>query len=604
LAVHERTEEIALLEHAIERAKGGLGTALLVEGPAGIGKTTVLDAARAAAVEHDLPVLAARGTELERTHAFGGARRLLAPHVDLLGERSFAGPAAAARAVLADGTGAAPGEPEPTAARLLGLVALLGALCEERGPLAVTVDDAHWLDDQTLDLLAMVCSRLDTLPLVLVAAARTGEAELTPSLARLAADAAVRRLRLAPFGVEGVSAVLGERLGRPVEAELARTALEATGGNPWFVGALADELARNGTTAAGLQALAPEAIADTVEARVAAAAAEGRAVAQALVVLGDDAEPRHVAKLTGLRFERAVEVLEALARSGVLGSSSPPRFAHAIVRAAFERRMPPGRTALDHREAALILAAEGAPAERAAAHLLRTEPAGETWAVEVLVEAASVARARGAPERAARLLERALAEPPGPEARGQVLGRLGTAELEAGRAEASIVHLEQGLADGNVPRTETLRRLAQAQVNAGQAEEAVALLERAVDREELGREDRVVLTADLAVLGVLAPEVARRTRERLRDLGEVDESTPGGRLALAVRARDLMWEGRDRDGTVDAARRALSNGRLAAESSVWIAWSYAVHALSVADRQDLALAEIDARCRPPRVARW
>jgi DNA-binding CsgD family transcriptional regulator len=54
-----------------------------------------------------------------------------------------------------------------------------------------------------------------------------------------------------------------------------------------------------------------------------------------------------------------------------------------------------------------------------------------------------------------------------------------------------------------------------------------------------------------------------------------------------------MWEGRDRDGTVDAARRALSNGVLAEESSVWLAWSYAVHALSVADRQDLALAEID-----------
>jgi DNA-binding CsgD family transcriptional regulator len=592
LGVHERTEEIAVLESAMGRAVGGPGAALLIEGPAGIGKTTVLDAARAAATTRGLPVLSARGTELERTHAFGGARRLLAPYLESLGERGFAGPAAAARAVLTDGAGA-PTEPEPTAARLLGLVALLATLCEERGPLVVAVDDAHWLDDQTLDLLTMACTRLDSLPIVLVAAARTGEAELSPSLARLAADAEVRRLRLAPFGLDGVSAVLRERLGRPVDDELVEAALEATGGIPWFVAAMADELARNGATADGLRALAPEAIADTVEARVAAAAAEGRAVAQALVVLGDEAEPRHVSKLTGLRFERVVEVLEALARTGVLGSSSPPRFAHAIVRTAFERRMPPGRLALDHREAALMLTAEGAPPERAAAHLLRTEPAGETWSVEVLLEAARVARARGAPEHAARLLERALAEPPGPEARGQVLGRLGTAELEAGQGEASIGHLEQGLADGNVPRTETLRRLAQAYVGVGQAEDAVALLERTLDREELGRDDRVVLTADLAVLGVLAPGVARQTRERLRDLGEVDESTPGGRLALAVRARDLMWEGRDRDGTLDAARRALSKGKLAEESSVWIAWSYAVHALSVSDRQDLALAEID-----------
>jgi AAA ATPase domain len=427
LAVHERREELAVLAQTLERVADGPAAAVLIEGPAGIGKTTVLGAARAAAGERGLPVLSARGTELERTHAFGGARRLFAPAV------------------------------EP-----LGLIVLLGVLCEERGPLLVAVDDAHWLDDQTLDLLAMLCPRLEALPLVLVAAARTGEADLTPSLARLAADPAVRRLRLDPLGVTGVAAVLHERLGRDVEPELAQTVLDTTGGNPWFVGALAEELALNGETAAGLHALAPEAIADTVEARVAAAAAEGRAVAQALVVLGDDAEPRHVAELTGLPFERVVEVLEALARTGVLGSSWPPRFAHAIVRGACERRMSPGRIALDHRAAALMLAAEGAPPEQAAAHVLRTEPAGEPWAVEVLLSAAAAARDRGAPERAVRLLERALAEPPAAEARGQVLGRLGTAELEAGQGAASVEHLRAGLDDGNVPRVDTLRRLAQA----------------------------------------------------------------------------------------------------------------------------------------------
>ena len=591
--LHERTEELAALRRALERVADGHGAALLIEGPAGIGKTAVLDAARAAAAERGLPVLAVRGTELERTHAFGGARRMLAPAVAPVGELAFAGPAAAARAVLTNGTEPTAGAPEPTEARLLGMVALLGALCEQRGPLMVAVDDAHWLDDHTLDLLAMLCPRLDALPLVVVVAARTGEAELTPALARVAADPAVRRLRLPPLGITGVTALLSDRLGRPVDRGLTQTALDATGGNPWFVRALADELAAGGDRAESLHALAPEAIADTVEARVTAAAAEGRAVAQALVVLGDDAEPRHVAELAGLSFERAIEVLEALARSGVLSSSSPPRFAHAIVRAAFERRMPPGRIALDHRAAALMLAAEGAPPERPAAHLLRTKPAGEKWLLDILLEAASAARERGAPEHAVRLLRRALAEPPPPEARGQVLGRLGTAELEAGRGAESVEHLRQGLEDGNVPRVETLRRLAQAHVSIGEAEEAVALLERTLDGDDLGREDRVVLTADLAVLGVLAPGVARRTRERLRALGEVDESTPGGRLALAVRARDLMWEGRDRDGTVDAARRALSNGVLAEESSVWLAWSYAVHALSVADRQDLALAEID-----------
>jgi putative protein kinase ArgK-like GTPase of G3E family len=106
LALHERTDELAALTQALERVADGHGAALLIEGPAGIGKTTVLDAARAAAAERGLPVLAVRGTELERTHAFGGARRMLAPAVAPVDERAFAGPAEAA---LIKGSDPSPG---------------------------------------------------------------------------------------------------------------------------------------------------------------------------------------------------------------------------------------------------------------------------------------------------------------------------------------------------------------------------------------------------------------------------------------------------------------------------------------------------------------
>jgi DNA-binding CsgD family transcriptional regulator len=102
-----------------------------------------------------------------------------------------------------------------------------------------------------------------------------------------------------------------------------------------------------------------------------------------------------------------------------------------------------------------------------------------------------------------------------------------------------------------------------------------------------------MLAADLAVLAVFDPRVAQRARIRLHVLASMDGSTPGGRLVLAARARDLLFRGLDRDQTVSAAQRALSRGGLAAESSVWIAWSYAVNSLIVADRGDLALEEID-----------
>src|SRR5919106_2765986 len=91
LDLHERTEELAALRQALERVADGHGAALLIEGPAGIGKTAVLDAARAAAAERGLRVLAVRGTELERTHAFGGARRMFAPAVAPVGEPVYAG---------------------------------------------------------------------------------------------------------------------------------------------------------------------------------------------------------------------------------------------------------------------------------------------------------------------------------------------------------------------------------------------------------------------------------------------------------------------------------------------------------------------------------
>src|SRR3954453_22757992 len=75
----ERSEELAWIETAFERARWGRGSFLVVEGPAGIGKTAVLAAARAGAGAHELRVLRSRGAELERDFAFGVVRQLFEP---------------------------------------------------------------------------------------------------------------------------------------------------------------------------------------------------------------------------------------------------------------------------------------------------------------------------------------------------------------------------------------------------------------------------------------------------------------------------------------------------------------------------------------------
>src|SRR3954468_14459087 len=75
----ERSEELARIESALGEARSGRGTFVVIEGPAGIGKTALLAAARAAAAEGGMRVLRSRGTELERDFAFGVVRQLFEP---------------------------------------------------------------------------------------------------------------------------------------------------------------------------------------------------------------------------------------------------------------------------------------------------------------------------------------------------------------------------------------------------------------------------------------------------------------------------------------------------------------------------------------------
>src|SRR5512132_2705962 len=75
----ERNEELSRIESALADARAGCGRFLVIEGPAGIGKTALLAAARTMAAERGMRVLRARGTELERDFAFGVVRQLFEP---------------------------------------------------------------------------------------------------------------------------------------------------------------------------------------------------------------------------------------------------------------------------------------------------------------------------------------------------------------------------------------------------------------------------------------------------------------------------------------------------------------------------------------------
>jgi predicted ATPase len=157
---------------AFERSRAGIGTVLVIEGPAGIGKTRLLDAFRGLAGEAGIQILAAQAAELEREVPFGVVAQLFAGVADSVTRTEMlSGRAGLAAPVLERRLDASPPIELPSV--VTGLVALTANLAHT--PLAMLVDDAQWADRPSLTFLAHLASRLECLGVVLAVAIRTGE---------------------------------------------------------------------------------------------------------------------------------------------------------------------------------------------------------------------------------------------------------------------------------------------------------------------------------------------------------------------------------------------------------------------------------------------
>ena len=161
-----RAPELARIDQVLARAPGG--GALLLRGDAGIGKSTLLDAAASVAGRRGFRVIRAGGVQSEATLPFAGLQQILHP----LAARTAGlpiGHRAALSAAFGEGED---GPPEP----YLVALAALGVLCAEAAdaPLLLVVDDVHWIDSASADVLAFLARRLHYDPIALVAAARTG----------------------------------------------------------------------------------------------------------------------------------------------------------------------------------------------------------------------------------------------------------------------------------------------------------------------------------------------------------------------------------------------------------------------------------------------
>jgi len=608
-ALLERDAALARINQRLRDAVAGRGSLLLLEGPPGIGKTRLVQAAAARGRELGLVTLSGRGSELERDFAYGLVRQLFeAPLV-------AAGPAERAE-LLADAAGRAAGlfglaVPQddvrdalldPSFAILHGLYWLCANL-GRRSPLLLCVDDAHWADQASLRFLHYLGRRLEELPIAVVVASRPVESsEGSPLLAALASDAAAEMITVSPLSERAVAELVRLGLGAEVEPVFASACHELTGGVPFLVHELVRTIAEQGieptaAAASRVSGLAPRAVSQSVVQRLRRLSPAARALAGATAVLAEG-DLRVAGSLAGVDAHAAVTAADELTVAGILEEGRPLRFVHPIVRAAVEAELSPGERAGLHAAAARLLSSDGAPADRVAAHLLASDAAGEEWVVDSLRAAARAAVANGAPSSAAAYLRRALAEPPSESLRPDVLLELGFTESYAGDPQAAG-DLEAALATASNVKAHVsialaLGRMLQIE---GRNREALEVFDRT--RERLGSSDRpAALTLEGAALGAAQfdAETAAEAAPRIALLRRVAEEQPDipfsvcGTLAFAAAQANEPAEavGRLALGALEGAPKLLPE---AVDRPPF--FYHACIALTLAERYEEALPRFD-----------
>lgn len=617
----ERERELEILGQHFDRAREGAGSLLVVEGPAGIGKTSLLRAAAELARERGMTVLQARGGVLEQQLEYGVARQLVEkPVVQASAERRaqlLAGPAASSGAAL--GLGELPADQGPGGDPSLeiqhGLHWLVANLAEE-APLLIALDDAHWGDVASLRTGAYLARRLDGLAVTMLVATRNDEpGSQQELLAELFASAEPTYLRPAPLADDSVAVLLRESFGdREAPAELVAACRRATGGNPFLLTELAGELAANNvdpaaTPVAVVDGAGPVAVRRSLLLRLGNLGEGASRLARAVAILGGEADLRQAAAVAGIDAEDARRAADVLAAAGIVERGLPLRMVHPLVRAAIAEDTPLSERAAGHRRAFEALAADGAFEQALLPHALAAEAAADPRLVALLRRLAERALRTGSPDAAATYLERALLEPPADRERAATLAELGRAQVRGGQFDRGLERFEQALELGAEPATRVLvhrERAFAAFAGAGMGEARRIVAEAVAEIGDGDRDEALQLEADLALLAWLSGgEHGLELRRHESLAGE----TRAERTLLALLAQEEHATGAAPDAVVALAERALGGGRLIAEdTSESLAWYMATYALLTCEahteaRTTIAAAIEDSRRRGSAFAR-
>ncbi|MFE7840822.1 AAA family ATPase [Streptomyces sp. NPDC057474] len=556
-----RTAELERLDAVLDRTLGGGGESAVVDlaGAAGIGKSRLMAEFCRRARGRGMTVLRGRATEYEQHIPYRPFSDALADH-----PRGHDHDMGLREPGVGDGRGDRFGL-HRSVAKLLVRIAGAGS-----GPgrgLVVALDDLHWADPASLELLDHLVRHPPHAPVMIVVARR--DRQTTPSLAAALTRGidmgTVLRLDLGPLTERACVEVLAPQLAPGLPPGRAVELYAASDGNPLYFLALL-QAGRGGQArghdvsphSAGLGSLLLDELTPLTAAQ--------RRTAEAVAVLGDHGTVALLAVVTG-RDEAGVDAdLEALAGRDLLrpGPGGRWRLRHPVLRALVHDSTDPGSRVRMHRLAAAGLAGAGAPATERAHHVERSLTGWDPQAVAVLSEAAERAAAT-APASSVHWLGVALANlPDEPQhtamrrdlmlRRARALGVCGGLRESRDLLHEVIAMSPPDEAGATGVRASAVTLSAVMERHLGRYAEAVALLRRELSRTpgpppadavELGLE-----------LGSSAPHATgypqvradvARTLDLARSLG--DEVAEAG--ALAISALGEAYE-----GEMSAAREA------------------------------------------------
>ncbi|MGP4047575.1 AAA family ATPase [Streptomyces sp. 2A115] len=529
--VRPRFDQVVGADEPLKRAGEQLsrGGSVLLHGPPGIGKSTVLRAIAANYAESARTVLRCSATESESHLPFLALVDLLGLIADEVADALPAPQQAALEAAL---TGRAESSLHRDGLALrLAVLSVLRALAA-KGPVLLVADDLQWLDAPSAELLGFAARRLGGMPVRMLGAVRTGtepkEQEHDPYLRAYPPETLA--LRLTPLSRPHVAELLVARGYTGLRRSTLRDIHHTSGGNPLFALELARALAESPTPPRPGEPLpVPTSLRALVLSRLELLSADAR---QTLLVASAGARPTqallHAAGRTNAEAETALAASLGLVAAhgpdgqGPDGQEGAVRFAHPLVSAALYAQATPQERRAAH--AALSTAASD-PIERARHLALATSGTDERVAAR-LSEAAALARDRGAPSVAAQLgLLAARHTPPG---------------SQPGADERRLRSAEDALTSGEIDLAREVAR---------------DVLDRATDAAVRVRAWMVVIDS----AGQAMAEVESVFPQALADAGEDPRLLALVHYQLAWRALLVEGEmGKGREQAAEAARLAAT----------------------------------------------